>query len=267
VFIVTDDQDPNIWDEVRTYFPERLSAIRIVDHKEIFKGFEEYLPTFNSISIGNMIWRIEGLSDNFVYFNDDIFLIREVSPDDWFLNNRPVLRGSWHTPPFLKIIKNDLREKTNRYLLHKPTYKPLFSFYIVQWHAASLLGMKIRYFINGHTPYVLNRKRLAEFFEDHIELFRENIAYRFRNLAQFNISTFFYHLEILNGNKNFAKLNSEDLNPAHHSEKRLNRRIRRCQTDSDIKSICVQSLDMASKDNQHRIYNLMDKFLDLKPCN
>ncbi len=66
VFIVTDNQKPAIFDDVKTFFPERLKSIRIVDHKEIFRGFEEYLPTFNSISIGNMVWRIEELSENFI---------------------------------------------------------------------------------------------------------------------------------------------------------------------------------------------------------
>ncbi|MCK7538203.1 MAG: hypothetical protein MZV63_48255 [Marinilabiliales bacterium] len=50
-----------------------------------------YLPTFNSISIANMIWRIKGLSENFVYFNDDTFLMREYKPEDWFPDGRPLL--------------------------------------------------------------------------------------------------------------------------------------------------------------------------------
>ena len=71
IYIVTDNQDPKIVSAVKKYFPERQKDIRIVDHKEIFEGYEKFLPTFNSICISNMLWRIKGLSNHFVYFNDD----------------------------------------------------------------------------------------------------------------------------------------------------------------------------------------------------
>ena len=55
IFIVTDQQDPKIDHAVKRHFPERLKDIRLVDHTEIFEGYEEYLPTFNSICISNML--------------------------------------------------------------------------------------------------------------------------------------------------------------------------------------------------------------------
>jgi predicted NAD/FAD-dependent oxidoreductase len=35
-----------------------------------------------------MLWRIKGLSNQFVYFNDDIFLLRKITPTDWFIKGR-----------------------------------------------------------------------------------------------------------------------------------------------------------------------------------
>ncbi len=43
--------------------------LNIVKHKEFMK--EEYLPTFNSCAIEINLHKIEGLAENFVYFNDD----------------------------------------------------------------------------------------------------------------------------------------------------------------------------------------------------
>jgi hypothetical protein len=60
IFIVTDQQDPNVIPYVKKHIPERVIDIRIVDHQEIFRGYEKYLPTFNSRSIESVIWRIEG---------------------------------------------------------------------------------------------------------------------------------------------------------------------------------------------------------------
>lgn len=49
------------------------------------------LPTFNSIPIELNFHRIKNLSEHFVYFNDDIFLTADVTPDDFFRNGEPVI--------------------------------------------------------------------------------------------------------------------------------------------------------------------------------
>src|SRR5690554_2496792 len=50
---------------------------------------EEYLPTFNSHTIELNLHRIEGLSEKFVYFNDDVFLIDSMEPTDFFKKGLP----------------------------------------------------------------------------------------------------------------------------------------------------------------------------------
>lgn len=51
-------------------------------HGDIFPG-KHCLPTFNSRAIESNIFRLDGLSENFVYFNDDFFLLRPVYPSDF----------------------------------------------------------------------------------------------------------------------------------------------------------------------------------------
>ena len=260
IFIVTDEQDPGLNKEIEKYFPGRSNSLKIVDHKDIFRGFEQYLPSFNSSSIESMIWRIKGLSDNFIYFNDDIFLIRETGPDDWFINNRPVLRGRWKMPPYKKMLGTFIKVFVNKHLRKDPHYQPRLSFYIRQWKAARLLGMKKRYYFYCHIPHPLNRKRLEIFFDENKELMKKNISYRFRSEHQFVMPSLAYHLEILNGNRNLAKLNMVYLHP-YYSIKRLGRKISRCENDPGIKTVCVQSLDMIDNAIKDRIFNYMDSIL------
>lgn len=94
IFIVTDRQIPDWLD---TSNPK----VRIVDHTEILPP--EALPTFNSNSIEHTLYRIPGLSEHFLYANDDNFFNRPVSPSDFFtadgypivrLNRRPCRRLS-----------------------------------------------------------------------------------------------------------------------------------------------------------------------------
>ncbi len=64
------------------------SKLHIVNHKDFIPT--QYLPTFNSHTIEWNFYRIKGLSDQFIYFNDDIFLLKNVKPEDFFKNGKPV---------------------------------------------------------------------------------------------------------------------------------------------------------------------------------
>ena len=55
--------------------------IELVQHSQIFKD-PSNLPTFNSLAIEANLLNIPGLSDYFLYFNDDIFLGHNVTPND-----------------------------------------------------------------------------------------------------------------------------------------------------------------------------------------
>lgn len=253
IFIITDGQDPGLWNMVGKHFPEKLDSIKIVDHQEIFRGYEEYLPTFNSTSIETMMWRIPGLSENFVYFNDDLLLIDEVKPEDWFVDNRPVLRGKWRTAPFKKLMSNKLKIFFNKTLRRRPDFAPRFSFYLGQWNAASYLGRKFSYFFNCHTPHCFSKSRFEKFFAKNMHILLKNISFRFRNQEQYNLTTLADHLEIMDGNKNITRLNLVYLHP-YYSKVRLQRKIKRSENDPGIKSVCIQSLDQFGKQQQENIF-------------
>ncbi len=57
--------------------------VTVVTHEEIFRDLD-HLPTFSSPAIEANIHRIPGLSDRFLYLNDDIMLGSEVWPEDFF---------------------------------------------------------------------------------------------------------------------------------------------------------------------------------------
>jgi glycosyltransferase involved in cell wall biosynthesis len=77
IWIVTDQQVPS-WLDISH------PKVTIVDHKEIFSDVDA-LPTFNSHAIESRLHVIPGLSENFIYFNDDFFAGRPLSPDLFFL--------------------------------------------------------------------------------------------------------------------------------------------------------------------------------------
>lgn len=61
--------------------------LNIVNHWDYMP--DEYLPTFNSHTIELNMHRIKGLAEQFVYFNDDMFITRPVKPQNFFMNGLP----------------------------------------------------------------------------------------------------------------------------------------------------------------------------------
>lgn len=59
----------------------------VVSHKDFIPN--DYLPTFNSRVIELNLHRINGLSENFVYFNDDYFLCSPVPRSQFFDGDLP----------------------------------------------------------------------------------------------------------------------------------------------------------------------------------
>ena len=109
VYLVTDRQIPwwlNIDDD----------HITIVDHRDIFPD-DGRLPVFNSNAIISRLHHIEGLSEHFLYLNDDVMLTRPVLPEQFFTasgialvspsnNRRPFLEPSVSHEPHLNLTAN-----------------------------------------------------------------------------------------------------------------------------------------------------------------
>ena len=57
--------------------------LKIIHHEDFIP--HEFLPTFNSHTIENHLHLIPGLSEYFVYFNDDFYLLKITKPTDFFI--------------------------------------------------------------------------------------------------------------------------------------------------------------------------------------
>lgn len=78
IHIVTDAQCPE-WLDVEH------PRINLVDHRDIIEP--QHLPCFNSDAIESCLWKIPGLSERFIYFNDDVFLMAPTSESTFFTSH------------------------------------------------------------------------------------------------------------------------------------------------------------------------------------
>lgn len=80
IYLVTNGKFP---DWINPHHPK----IVLVKHCDFIP--ERYLPTFNSCTIELNLGRIKGLSEHFVYFNDDCYLNQPIEPIYYFRNGLP----------------------------------------------------------------------------------------------------------------------------------------------------------------------------------
>lgn len=108
IFIVTDNQVP-------AWLNTGCQKVKIVDLTEIMPT--ESLPCFNSSLIEHFLYRIPGLAERFLYANDDMFINRIVTADDFFtsegfpivrLTRKPLrkIRWFWRENISKKPLKN-----------------------------------------------------------------------------------------------------------------------------------------------------------------
>ena len=97
------------WGHLPAWLVREHPKLQIVKHSDFIP--EAYLPTFNSLTIGLNLHRIEGLAEQFVVFNDDMFLTRDCRPEAFFRKGLPcdIARLSIVQPSTIgHIIYNDL---------------------------------------------------------------------------------------------------------------------------------------------------------------
>lgn len=75
------------WGHLPKWLNINHPKIHLVNHTDYIPP--EYLPTFNSNTIELNLHRISGLAEQFINFNDDMFVIAPTRPEDFFKNGLP----------------------------------------------------------------------------------------------------------------------------------------------------------------------------------
>lgn len=162
IYIVTDEQTPDWLD---TSHPK----IQIVDHKEIMPS--ESLPCFNSSLIEHFLYRIPELAEHFLFANDDMFINKEVTPNDFY------------TPDGLPIIRLNRKpfQKLAEFWRKRICGKPLKNYTIITNRSASLVKEKYGTYITGKPHHNIDaylksdyQRTVEETFHDEFAANKEN---------------------------------------------------------------------------------------------
>jgi len=247
IHIVVDDQRPAFLERIE--HTAIASRIRVVDHREIFEGYERHLPTFSNRSIEAMLHRIPGLAARYLYLNDDFMLLQPVAPEDFFRGESVVLRGRWRDGA-ARARWQRWRGAVSKLLRggRAPTRVARPGQHAAQQLSAQLAGFPARYFQFPHCPAPLRRATVAGWFEANPEALERNISYRLRSAEQFLTVALANHLELAAGQAVVDnRLGTLRLQPAQLSEAALRAELARADADPSLAFLCVQSLDEAGE--------------------
>lgn len=172
--------------------------LKIVNH-EVFIP-QKYLPTFNPRSIQLNLHRIPSLSEHFVLFDDDMFLLRRQSPEDYFKEGNPVLgtylgflnfgNSNWH-----RTMWNATAVINEQFNVSKSIWR-----FRRKWFSAKELGFSFAvynllcYFVNkvmpvhfyGHLPYPHLKTTIQEAWSAQNKVLDNTCMHKFRSDDQIN---------------------------------------------------------------------------------
>lgn len=261
IYIVTNQQVPPTVTALQgTPFGNK---IKIIDQNDLLLESGINSPVFNSLSIEWLIWRIKGLSDHFLYLNDDFFIIRPVTPHDFFRSNRMVLRGEWKVQTEQKW---SYKIKQRMLALIGQSESNLKSNPHRAWQekSAQLAGWKKRFYLLPHAPFPLIKPTFDALIEQEPQMFKHNILFPFRHPDQVSCIPFMVHLDIKQKrvihDSNYQTIM---VNGACHSLGKIKSRLKRAKNDAHVAFVCMQSIDQAPKATQLYLIDWLQQCIGL----
>ncbi|MDR3241437.1 MAG: capsule biosynthesis protein CapK [Lactobacillaceae bacterium] len=210
IYLVSDTKVPE-WLNLDN---DKLVVLRQEDFMPV-----ELTPTFNSISIEFFFDRIPGLSEQFVYFNDDMYLTKPTQPEDFFVNGQPrefgVLGMVQPYGVLESIYANTvalINQKFDKRAVIKQNFNKFFNlkYGIDNIRNAFLYGGdRFTGFKTHHLTLSLLKQTYREVWETYASELKWDVEYKFRDRNQFT-SWLLRYWQLATGNfvpqhRNFGK--------------------------------------------------------------
>ena len=184
IHFVTCGHVPN-W--LETNHPQ-LHIVRHADYMPL-----DACPTFNSNAIELGMHRIPGLAEQFVYFNDDTYLLRSMQPTDFFRNGHPCddailspIMPNWGEEIARTVLNN--MYLINKHFTKQSVWKQHKKIFLTPRYGIQLLRtlclMPWRHFPgfkNDHLPIAYLKSTFEHVWACEPELLNKVIHHRFRH--------------------------------------------------------------------------------------
>ena len=169
--------------------------LNIVNHSDIMP--KDALPTFNSNAIELCLHNIPGLSEQFVLFNDDVFITKKVKPTDFFKNGKPVnsmalfaIRPVEVGQSRYRIVAKDIAIINKHFSFNKVKRQNLSKFLSLKqgpWIAFTYPLMLYGHFVGFRNFHIGNsylKRTFSEVWSKETEAMETTVHNKFRNSSE-----------------------------------------------------------------------------------
>lgn len=174
--------------------------ISVVHHEDIIDP--AFLPTFNSRVIELNMHKIPGLAEKFVYFNDDMYVLRKIEPDHFFPGGEP---AGMAIQTALSVGDNITHAMLNNLRLINETFRKreVLRANPQKWftctygrgllqNVALLPWSRFTGFFNHHLPIALTRTACEQVWAAYRETLTLTLESKFRQFHDANVFLFYY---------------------------------------------------------------------------
>ena len=226
--------------------------LKIINHKDYIP--ENYLPTFNSNVIELNLNRINELSEKFVLFNDDMFLINNVVENDFFENNLPkyecvedVIMGWGVNDSFSHTLLNNMDIINRHFNKNEVIKNDFFKHFNLKYGKSNIrtfllylykrfTGNKFCSFVNYHLPMPHLKSTFDEVWEKETKILSNVCFNKFRMNADVSHWVFQYWNMCKN---NFAPTCYKKIGNYFEISNTSVKDITECIKKQKLKMICI----------------------------
>ena len=196
------------------HYPEWLDLkhpkLNFIKHSDYIPS--EWLPTFSANPIELNLHRIVGLSEHFVYFNDDMFLIDYITPERFFQQGLPCDMAVFDAVAslsvynnFAHIVLNNVTAINQRFKKREVLCKDWRKWFNVKYGShlfRTLALLPWPYFVGFRDPHLPNaflKSTLNDVWSVYGNLLEETSAHKFRSLTDYT-QWLFRYWQLVTGN-------------------------------------------------------------------
>ena len=260
------------WGHLPEWLNTENEKLVVVKHEDFIP--KEYLPTFSSHVIELNLHRIKNLSNQFVYFNDDVYIVNSIKPNDLFQNGLPcdsaILSPAIMENKFgignvelnnMGLIntyfdkKKVISKNRNKWYSHKYEFKHLLkNFLLKPWNSFPS-------FYEFHVCPSFLKSTFDEVWNKEFDVLDEVCHHKFRNLKFDNNQWLMRDWQLASGNfvprtTKFGMLYTID------NKFNAKQALSKCK----YKAICLNDSDQLSNEDFKRIKKeIIDEFETLFP--
>src|SRR5699024_5163415 len=184
------------WGHISEWLNKKHPKLSIVKHSDFLDSND--LPVFNSRAIEINLHKIPNLSEKFVYFNDDMFITRPVTPEDFFKKGLPRDVAIPNPCPSnsrlgigcaisnnMEIINTTFNKRKSIKQNFTKWFNPLYKKHVIA--SICMLPWKdFASFLSTHIPHSYLKSTFEEVWKQEEDILKETSSSKFRNKNNVN---------------------------------------------------------------------------------